>query len=68
MPHDRDELYFVIAGRGDLEVGDSRTHFEPGDALFVAAGQSHRFVDFSDDFAVWVVFWGSRRELSREPG
>jgi hypothetical protein len=26
--------------------------------LFVPAGVEHRFEDFSDDFAVWVVFWG----------
>jgi hypothetical protein len=26
--------------------------------LFVAAGQTHRFEDFSDDFAVWVFFYG----------
>ena len=24
----------------------------------VAAGAVHRFVDFSDDFQTWVVFWG----------
>ena len=26
--------------------------------LFVAAGQVHRFEDFSNDFAVWVFFYG----------
>ena len=29
-----------------------------GDVFFVAAGQDHRFTDFSHDFATWVVFWG----------
>ena len=27
-------------------------------AIFVEAGADHRFVDFSSDFAAWVVFWG----------
>jgi uncharacterized protein YjlB len=26
--------------------------------LFVPAGTTHRFEDFSADFATWVVFWG----------
>ena len=26
--------------------------------LFVEAGVDHRFVDFSDDFETWVIFWG----------
>jgi len=28
------------------------------DMLFVPAGLEHRFVDFTDDLAVWVVFYG----------
>jgi mannose-6-phosphate isomerase-like protein (cupin superfamily) len=39
-------------------VNEQRFSFEPGDALFVPAGAVHRFEDFSDDLAVWVVFWG----------
>jgi hypothetical protein len=31
---------------------------ESGDLLFVAAGAEHRFEDFTDDLAVWVVFYG----------
>jgi mannose-6-phosphate isomerase-like protein (cupin superfamily) len=30
----------------------------PGTFLFVPAGQPHRFEDFSDDLAVWVLFYG----------
>jgi hypothetical protein len=30
----------------------------PGTFVFVAAGQPHRFEDFSEDFAVWVAFYG----------
>ncbi len=60
QPHDRDEFYFVVEGTGWFEHGDQRTRFEPGDALFVAAGVRHRFVDFSPDFSAWVVFWPAR--------
>jgi mannose-6-phosphate isomerase-like protein (cupin superfamily) len=57
-PHDRDEVYFVISGRGTFEVAGARSAFAPGDALFVAAGVEHRFENFSADFAAWVVFYG----------
>jgi mannose-6-phosphate isomerase-like protein (cupin superfamily) len=58
QPHTRDELYVVVAGSGLFFCDDTRTRFACGDALFVAAGAVHRFEDFSDDFAVWVMFYG----------
>lgn len=58
QPHDRDELYFVISGRGTFVRDGERVPFAPGDALFAAAGEAHRFEEFSADFAVWVVFYG----------
>jgi hypothetical protein len=36
-----------------------RDPFESGDLLFVAAGIDHWFEDFSDDLAVWVIFYGA---------
>lgn len=58
VPHARDELYFVIAGRGTFVRGDTRVPFAPGDVLFAAAFEAHRFEDFSPDFATWVLFYG----------
>ena len=57
-PHEQDEIYIVQSGSGVFVRGDERIDFAPGDALFVPAGMEHRFVDFSDDFAAWVIFWG----------
>lgn len=61
VPHDRDELYFVVTGSGTFEREAQQVPCQPGDVLFAAAGERHRFVDFSDDFMVWVVFYGNRR-------
>jgi mannose-6-phosphate isomerase-like protein (cupin superfamily) len=58
QPHAQDEVYVVMRGRGEFECGDSKRPFGEGDVLFVPAGMTHRFVDFSDDFAAWVVFYG----------
>jgi len=59
-PHDRDEIYVVARGRGFFFDGTERREVAPGSFLFVAAGQPHRFEDFSADFAVWVFFYGPR--------
>jgi mannose-6-phosphate isomerase-like protein (cupin superfamily) len=56
--HDRDEIYVIQSGRGFFMLNGKRQAFEPGEALFVPAGVEHRFVDFSDDFSAWVIFYG----------
>ncbi|MEO9513911.1 MAG: cupin domain-containing protein [Flavobacteriaceae bacterium] len=58
VPHTRDEVYIVISGTGELLHRDKRTTFAPGDFLFVPAGIEHRFENFTDDFATWVLFYG----------
>ena len=57
-PHSRDELYVVVSGIGEFVNGPERHPFGPGDVLFVPAGVEHRFEAFTDDLAVWVVFYG----------
>ena len=57
-PHTRDEVYVVISGTGWFVHNDHRTPFEPGEVLFVPAGDPHRFEDFTEDFATWVLFYG----------
>ena len=57
-PHAQDEVYVVVRGRGVFLHDGKRDPFESGDLLFVAAGIEHRFEDFTEDLAVWVVFYG----------
>jgi mannose-6-phosphate isomerase-like protein (cupin superfamily) len=57
-PHTRDEAYIVAQGSGTYFCAGERKPFEQGDFLFAAAGIEHRFEDFSDDFFVWVLFYG----------
>ncbi len=58
QPHTQDEIYIIQSGSGIFVNGESRQSFKAGEALFVAAGVEHRFEDFTDDFAAWVVFYG----------
>ena len=57
-PHTRDEIYFVTRGKGLFFDGEQRHAVEAGSFLFVPAGHTHRFEDFSSDFVVWVAFYG----------
>jgi mannose-6-phosphate isomerase-like protein (cupin superfamily) len=59
-PHEQDEIYIVVRGRGVLFHDGKRDACGPGDLLFVAAATEHRFEDFSDDFLVWRVFYGAK--------
>src|SRR5262245_7474970 len=59
-PHEQDEVYIVVRGRGVLFHDGKRDPFESGDFLFVAAATEHRFEDFSDDLLVWRVFYGPK--------
>lgn len=58
QPHLRDEVYVVVSGSGEFFCDGVREGFGPGDFLFVPAGVEHRFEDFTDDLAVWVLFYG----------
>jgi mannose-6-phosphate isomerase-like protein (cupin superfamily) len=59
-PHTQDELYIVISGTGEVVNDGERRVFGPQDLIFVKAGAEHRFENFSDDFATWVIFWGAK--------
>jgi mannose-6-phosphate isomerase-like protein (cupin superfamily) len=58
-PQAQDEIYVCVRGRGVLFHDGRRDGFEAGDLMFVAAGVPHRFEDYSEDLAVWVIFYGA---------
>jgi glyoxylate utilization-related uncharacterized protein len=66
--HTRDEVYVVVAGHGKFFCDGETRDFAPGELLFVPAGVEHRFLDFSDDFATWVLFYGPEVETPLPPG
>ena len=57
-PHARDEVYVIARGSGTFACAGERHDVAEGDVLFAAAGVEHRFEDFGDDFAAWVIFYG----------
>lgn len=57
-PHNQDEIYVVARGHGHFDRNGEKLECKAGDILFVPAGMPHRFENFSDDFATWVIFYG----------
>jgi mannose-6-phosphate isomerase-like protein (cupin superfamily) len=59
QPHEDDELYVVLEGRGVLEVEGQSTEVEEGSSVFVPAGAEHRFTGY-EGLSVLVIFARSR--------
>jgi len=55
QPHVDDELYFVLDGRGVLEIEGDAVEMSDGKAAFVPAGADHRFTGY-EGLSVLVVF------------
>ena len=55
-PHEEDEVYYVISGRGAIRVAGEDRPIQAGSLVFVAAHVEHRFHSIEDDLRV-LVFW-----------
>ena len=55
-PHTEDEIYYVISGRGFIQVDQESRPVEAGSLVFVKAGVDHRFHSISEDLRVLVIF------------
>jgi mannose-6-phosphate isomerase-like protein (cupin superfamily) len=61
QPHDDDEIYLVLEGRGTLEVEGEAVPLEEGEAVFVEARAEHRFTSY-EQLSVLVLFDRRGRE------
>lgn len=57
-PHDRDEVYIIATGEATFDLEGKQTTVKTGDFLFVPAHAAHKFVEFSENFSTWVLFFG----------
>jgi mannose-6-phosphate isomerase-like protein (cupin superfamily) len=55
QPHEDDELYVILEGRGTLTVEGEETAMVEGQAAFVPAGADHRFTGY-EGLSLLVVF------------
>jgi mannose-6-phosphate isomerase-like protein (cupin superfamily) len=55
-PHTEDEIYYVINGRGFIQVDQESRQVEAGSLVFVKARVEHRFHTITEDLRVLVIF------------
>ena len=55
-PHDQDEVYYVVSGRGTLEVEDVERPVQAGTVVFVGANADHRSHSITEDLTTLVFF------------
>jgi mannose-6-phosphate isomerase-like protein (cupin superfamily) len=55
-PHTEDEVYYIISGRGLIQVGDESHPVEAGTLVYVKANADHRFHTITEDLRVLVLF------------
>ena len=65
VPHDRDEFYIVASGAARYRWEGGETMIGPGDIMFAAAHTPHGYDQFSEDFSVWVVFYGPQKAAEK---
>ncbi len=58
QPHEVDEVYVVLEGRGRLDVEGESVDLAEGQAIFVPAHANHRFTGY-ENLSVLVIFAGS---------
>jgi len=64
-PHHEDEVYYVIGGRGTINVAGEDRPVKAGSLVFVAAEVEHRFHDIEEELRV-LVFWAPPHNVSRQ--
>lgn len=62
-PHPKDEIYVIASGSGKFFIEGEIVAFSIGDVLYAKAGDEHRFFEFTEDFATWVIFYGVQNDL-----
>jgi len=56
QPHREAEVYYVVAGRGMLRVGDEDQPVASGSIAYVEAAVPHRFHSIAEELRVLVFF------------
>jgi mannose-6-phosphate isomerase-like protein (cupin superfamily) len=56
QPHNQDEVYYVVSGKGKLRVEDKILGARPGAILFVAKHAEHKFIEIEEDLELLVFF------------
>ena len=56
QPHSEDEVYYVVSGRGMIDVGEEERPVSAGSVVFVAAHVPHHFHTITEELVILVFF------------
>lgn len=56
QPHNEDEVYYVVRGRGRIRVANEEQVVKTGSVIFVPAKVEHCFFDVSEELEILVFF------------
>lgn len=55
-PHQQDEVYYVLRGRGKIRVGSEDRGVQAGSIVYVPKHVEHRFHSIAEDLQILVFF------------
>jgi mannose-6-phosphate isomerase-like protein (cupin superfamily) len=55
-PHKEDEMYYVVRGKGGIQVGSDDRAIGQGSVIFVGANVEHHFHDITEELTALVFF------------
>jgi mannose-6-phosphate isomerase-like protein (cupin superfamily) len=67
-PHKADEVYYIISGRGFIQVGTESRAIQAGTVLYVEANVEHRFHTIEEDLTLLVVYAHATMQTSTMKG
>jgi quercetin dioxygenase-like cupin family protein len=56
QPHTEDEVYYVVSGRGSIQVEGQSRDVMAGSVVYVKAGDEHRFHGIAEELVILVFF------------
>lgn len=56
QPHNEDEVYYIVSGQGQIDVGDETQPVQSGSLVFVAAHMPHKFHSITEELKILVFF------------
>lgn len=55
-PHNQDEVYYILEGRGTLRIDEENFECKPGSILYVEKHAPHKFHSITKDMTIIVMF------------
>ena len=63
-----EEIYYVLAGRGRMCIGDEWATVGPGDAIAIPPGHSHQLTNVGDEVLKFLCCCAGLRTRRHDPG